>query len=234
MNTMIFIQQRMGSSRLPGKAQALIGSKTLTKHVVDRAAAVVGADNVMLAVPMKDDFGWAEDYPCHLYYSSRPEADLLGRMADAARAWETRNRESLDIIVRLTGDNPFVPESLIQSAINAVWDGEGHAVESRSDPSNRPNGIDVQAMRAWAAYHIESRCDNMRWREHITPALHHFVTTTTLSASGGRKLDDIPYFSVTVDTSEDLARVRAIAQYVSHPNLEDLISLRTTRPELFA
>ena len=237
MNTVIFVQQRLNSGRLPNKARALIGSKTLTKHVVDRAAAVVGPENVVLSMPARDDTLWAEGYPCLPHSYGGRESDLIGRMGSAVDHWEAVSGKDADFVLRLTGDNPFVPEALIQAVISELHLAKVEAVETRSDPSHRPNGIDVQGMSRHILDLMLHEKMHGSWteeqEEHVTPALHAITTVRTLQNGGGRALDNLPYFNVSVDTPEDLERARQIVKYVAHPNLEDLIYLRLSRPEIF-
>src|SRR5690606_2133783 len=101
------IQVRLGSERLPGKALLPLpfsGKTSLLEHVVTNARAAKSLQQTIVATTTRsaDDaieaFCEAKAIPC-----LRGAADdVLGRFLQTARTYE------LDVIVRLTGDNPFV------------------------------------------------------------------------------------------------------------------------------
>lgn len=233
MKAFVFVQQRIRSSRLPGKAQAKIGKWTLTERVVMRAASVFGPSSVCLAVPYGDDFSWAYSYPGWVYRHRGDESNLVERLSGALSAYRFMHGEP-DVVIRLTGDCPFVPKCVAAVTAVAVAPA-GHAyAESRSDPSDRPNGIDVQAFRPEIVDEM-ARADLTRAeREHITPALRLIAGRPHLiESANGVVLDDLPDFRITVDDAHDLERARRIAAHINDPSLQDLVDLRLRSPELF-
>lgn len=235
MSAVIFIQQRLGSTRFPKKAVAMIGPQTMTEHVVERAEAAVGEDRVVVGVPYKD---YAIPVRGSLLARIRgDEADLVRRMIRSVELLEaTRGFERADVVVRLTGDCPLLPVDLIEATI-ACCEKQGGHVETRSDPSNRPNGIDVQAMSREVFEELKTTHGLMtpHQRQHITPSLWTGDwASCTLSHGGGRILSHIPYFDVSVDTQRDLERVRRVYHAGPPPwSLDDLVHLKLSRPELF-
>lgn len=235
MSTVVVVQQRMASTRLPGKAMMKIGDDTVTQHVLRRAANVVGVENVVLAVPHEDAFPWNLD-GWMIYRHAGDPSDLIGRYYGAVRAWEMDTALEPDVIVRLTGDCPFVPEEGIAAVIDLIGWGFDYA-ETRSDPSARPNGIDAQAFTSdiveqamWSASNSE--------REHVTPALLRCAerpTTLRHVVSDGERidLDALPPFRVTIDTQEDIDSAREIVALCPHPNLKQLADLVQAWPEKF-
>ena len=104
--TSVFLQVRLDSSRLPRKALALLGEKTVTERCFD-ALAGVRADLRLLVTepgsaaelePLARNSGW------QVFVGSKD--NVLDRFVQAARATGT------DTIVRATGDNPVVSASL--------------------------------------------------------------------------------------------------------------------------
>ena len=108
-------------------------------------------------------------------------------------------------------------------------------METRSDPSARPNGIDVQAFDRLLLGKAHAYATLPEQREHITPALiEHSRLSGIVSMIEGLWLDHLPYFRMTVDTPDDLASMQAIYEHCSpEPSLNEIISVHDNHPELF-
>lgn len=104
MTTIAIIQARLSSTRLPGKVLLPLGDRPALAWVIHAAQAIPGIDKVVLATSDQADddrlAAWAADHgvTCH----RGPLDDVLARFALAAKA------ENADIIMRLTGDCPFL------------------------------------------------------------------------------------------------------------------------------
>ena len=230
MSTHIIIQARLGGTRLPGKIMQQIGGLSALEHVV-RRASLSGAGRVTIAMPRGRDLSAGGNrfrgLSCDWFQGD--EDDVLGRIYGAAEV-------GADVIVRLTADCPFVPVAAIEEAVAAVKGGADFA-ETRSDPSTRPNGIDVQAFRHAVLSAARFQATTADEREHVTPALHRAATKRrTVGMVEGVKLDDLPPWRLTLDTPEDLAWFRAVAAYIDvrppHPTLRELVQLFHDHPEL--
>jgi spore coat polysaccharide biosynthesis protein SpsF (cytidylyltransferase family) len=161
------------------------------------------------------------------------EDDVLGRIAEAARVIPVAHAD--DIIVRLTADTPFVPVSGIVAVIQAVEAGADHA-KTRSDPSTRPNGIDVQAMRHSVLVTANVRAHGHAAREHVTPAIEAVAPPVVIDELEGLRLDDLPSWRLTVDTRDDWLALGALANHIPchppEPTLRQLADLFEKHPEL--
>lgn len=243
MSALVFIQQRLGSSRLPKKALAKIGHTTMTEHVISRATAGVGDWNrVVMGVPYKD-FRDLSTGSCQVYGIRGDETDLVRRMIRSVEMMEADwPLGRADVIVRITGDTPLLPPRLIKDTIKECERFGGYTY-TRADPSGRPDGIDVQAMCRDTFETLKTMHGSMtpEEREHITPALVKYAEHRRLLSHGGSVvLSNIPYFDVSVDTEHDLKRVRRVWDFLSkdegkdyQPSLTDLIYARLAKPEIF-
>ena len=228
------MQQRLGSTRFPNKAKAIVAGKTITQHVVERAARAVGATNVVLAHPKSDDFSWCDSYPCQTIGFGGEESDLLDRMWRAHTMWSLSNGPA-DIIVRLTGDTPFVPVKGILDVVEAVESGFDYA-ETRSDPSLIPNGIDAQAFTREVMDQADLTEQDKEAREHVTPAVLRVAKKPFRSIDiEGVILDRLPPFRLTVDYEDDLKVLEKICQLMEtdRPTFQDVVSVYMTSPHLF-
>lgn len=234
VRAVVVVQQRMGSTRFPGKAKVEIAGMTLTEHVCRRCLA--SGLPTILATPFGDDFSWARwGLPRGYMYQDRPatdENDVLGRYVRAVGAYVPRP----EIVVRVTGDCLFVMPQAITAAVAAVAAGAEYA-ETRSDPSTRPNGLDVQAFTRDLLMRIDAV---NRDREHMTTALRANARTITMvDEIDGIPLDALPPLRLCLDTQEDYEMLSQVASHLTmdsrsgRPDLLDLMALYVKKPDIF-
>ena len=111
------IQARMGSIRLPGKVLLKLpfnSDQTVLDNIVCRAHKIKNIDQVIVATSSssKDDeieeFCKARSINCF----RGSENNVLSRYCDSAKEY------GLDVVIRLTGDNPCIDSELISSVLN--------------------------------------------------------------------------------------------------------------------
>ena len=104
MKTVIVIQARLGSSRLPCKTLLNLHGKPVIDWVVERCRRSELADDLVVAMPdvRRDDV--LDRYLKEKGVSTfrGPEQDVLTRMCDAAAAHKA------DLVVRVCADNPLI------------------------------------------------------------------------------------------------------------------------------
>lgn len=201
MKTVCVVQARMGSSRLPGKVLKTLAGRPLLAHVVDRARAARRCDRVVVATsiaPADDAVAalCAElGAPCH----RGDEANVFERMTSAAEA------EGAEILVRLTGDNPFTPGELIDRTVDALT-ADGASYAAGLPESGYPLGLTVEAVVLADLKRLSDPADPAV-REHVTWALRTRADVTRRLVAPERPLAPGPY---TIDTPEDFARLAPV------------------------
>src|SRR5258705_370395 len=139
MKTVAIVQARMGSTRLPGKVLKDIGGCTTLHWVTEAARKAPGVDQVIVATSTltKDnpiaDWCLSRDVDC----VRGSESDVLSRFVAAADV------TSADIIVRLTGDCPFLDPNVIGEVIQ-LRKMKGVDYATNTDPPTYPDGLDVE------------------------------------------------------------------------------------------
>src|SRR5574343_1439413 len=113
MKVVAIVQARTTSERFPMKIFAGLSKRPMLAHVLERAAAIQGVDQVVLAVPENDVRLVSHLWP-HVYGGS--EKDVLSRYAGAAEKYEA------DIIVRVTGDCPLLAPDIAAGGLKAFLD----------------------------------------------------------------------------------------------------------------
>lgn len=202
MRTIAVIQARMGSSRLPGKSMARIGGRPLVLWTIGAVERIAGLDEVVLAVP--DDPHDDELVELLLANGQRvhrgPVLDVL------TRCWEAVAPSTPDIVVRQTADNPFADPEVMAAQLERLIAGGFDYVGT----AGWPLGIAGEVARADALAIAYREAREPAEREHVMPFLYARPERFRLGALP--PATPLPPGRFTVDTDEDLAFARAIAQ----------------------
>lgn len=215
----IVLQARMGSVRLPGKVLAPIGEATVLRHCIERLlASRVGPVVLATTTARADDEVAAEGERLSVPVLRGPEADVLVRFVWAARALDTK------YIVRATADNPAVdidaPRRTLEGLVRA---GADHCCET-----GLPIGAAVEAMTTRALLDADVHATSAGDREHVTPFIRRERWRYRVVEPPAPAPLTRPDLRLTVDTREDLDRIRTIAgrlaRPLSHAPLADIIT----------
>ena len=192
MKTLAIIQARMGSKRLPGKVLMDIGGKSMLKHVIEKAQKATGW--VMVAttdLPWDDVVVEAAERAGACAYRGHP-TDVLSRYLATAKA------AGADRIMRLTADCPLLNVDVMKRVDAALTPDVDYS--SNLYPRSYPKGWDCEAF--WHATLLRlDRVSLPQEREHVTQAIGRLKEKFRVV----NVMDN-----VSVDTQEDLDRVRAV------------------------
>ena len=203
MSVVAIVQARMGSTRLPGKVLMDLAGRPMLAHVIHRAAAIHGVDQVVVATTTAP-----QDQPI-LRQAPRwgaipfagSEADVLDRFYHAARSIQAA------VIVRITADCPLLDPD-VSSAVLAHFFRQEADYATNTQPPTFPDGLDTEVLsfaaleRAWREAVLPSE------REHVTPYLWKHPDRFRLANLAASV--DHAALRWTVDEPQDLAFVRAI------------------------
>ena len=119
MKTVIIVQARMSSKRLQGKTLRLLCGKPMIRHVIDRLRRVKKVDEIILATStdLTDDLVAAYAKENNINCFRGDLKNVQKRFYDAAKS------VNADLIIRVTGDNPFISPELINDMLD-VWQKE--------------------------------------------------------------------------------------------------------------
>ena len=155
--TVIIVQARLGSKRLPQKSTKLLAKKTIVEHVLERLQEVKGADEIILAVPEGEE-EFESLYEGLIWYGS--ESNVLQRFIGAA------THVAADTVVRVTADCPLIQADLVDRAIQQFKKGAADLV-TVSALQGFPRGFDVEVLSRQTLLEQEvNSSDEMK--EHVT------------------------------------------------------------------
>ena len=197
--TGVFLQARLDSSRLPGKALMLLRGKALTLHAmeslkkipVDFHVLVTEEGSAAAFKPLAARAGF------EFFIGSK--LDVLGRFCAALEFFPAHT------IIRATGDNPLVSWEMAVSLLE-----EHKKLDADySAYSGLPLGCGVEIVRAACLQRAARESADPYDHEHVTPYLYKNPQFFTLH----RPLAPACFrsrFSVSVDTQADFDRVARV------------------------
>ena len=220
----------MGSSRLPGKVMKKALGRPLLDWLIDRLKSVQCEGRMIIATtynPSDDciaDLAGAQGVDC----VRGSEDDPLARYVQVNR------RFGLDIVVRLTADNPLLDPSIVNEMVRYFL--ASHPPLDYLSNARRcgyPFGYIAEVIRAECLEAAFAASDSKHDHEHVTPWIWErggMFRIGKFVRSGSH----VP-FRLTVDTPEDLDLVTWIIKRLSPTNplfkLEDVIALLEAHPE---
>lgn len=201
MRIVAVIQARLGSSRLPGKILADIGGKPMLAHVLERAQAITGVTDVVLAIPRGDLE--ISNYVCAPHVELGSPIDVLDRVVRSAQRLEA------DAVVRLTGDCPLLAADFSGEVIRRF-------LEEKPDYASNVNpladGLDTEVISFGALSAAWWEASDPYELEHVTHFIRH--RPERFDILDVRLPDWWPGIKLSVDTAADLACVRAIHRHL--------------------
>jgi spore coat polysaccharide biosynthesis protein SpsF len=224
------VQARNGSSRLSGKVLKNLSGKPLIFHVFDRLKTSKYINDMVLATTdqLIDDClqDWASQNGITCFRGS--ESDVLSRYYFAA------TDSKADIIVRITGDDPFKDGAIIDNVINMLIK-EELDFGCNNFPPSFPEGLDVEVFTYSALKKAFENSNNDFEKEHVTQ--YFYRNPNLFQIKNYSYLEDISYLRLTVDTQNDFKLAEEIYNrlYINSNffGFEEILALTKSEPDLF-
>jgi len=230
MSVNAIIQARCGSTRFPNKVFALIDSKPLLWHVVNRLKYAIKIDDIIVAttVSEKDDKieEWCKENNVHCFRGS--EDNVLNRYYSASEAYPS------DYVVRITADDPFKEPKVIDAVITKLIE-EGYDHVTNNLPPSFPEGLDCEAFKKSALDRSEKEAETAFEREHVTQYIYHHPEIFKIgNVSNGENLS---YLRWTVDKDVDFEMVKAVYAHRNPANkgvllMDEILDILKANPEI--
>lgn len=231
MKTLIIVQARMTSTRLPGKVLLPLAGQPMLARLIERLRRVQRAHGIVIATTTSATDNPIADLcerlgvPCH----RGSELDVLSRYAEAAR------EHGAHAVVRITADCPLIDPVLIDQVIAAYQEG-GSDYVSNMLPPTWPYGMAVEVFSAAALAQAHAEATQAAEREHVTPFLYWHPERYRLRNVASPV--DLSHHRWTVDTPEDYALVSRLFDHLmpTRPTFTqaDVLALLEQHPDWIA
>ena len=232
MKTVLVIQARMGSTRLPAKILKEVLGKPLLELQIERLRRVAGINEIVIATTTNDgdqavvDFCRKQGLECF----RGSEDDVLSRYYHCAA------QARADIVMRITSDCPLIDPDVVARVLNH-YKSNAHRVDYVSNTIKRtfPRGLDVEVFSFKSLQESHKLATLPSDREHVTPFIYNAPERFRLDAILNGT--DESRHRWTVDTPEDFELIRRIfeALYPTNPrfSLADVLTLLEQNPSWF-
>lgn len=215
MRMIAVVQSRIGSSRLPGKANASIAGRPMLAHVLSRAKAIPSIDRVVLVTTDHE-----RDTPLTRIADDLNVSSVRGRDGDVL-SWFLAAAEACgaDAVMRLTGDCPLIAPEVCERVLADYRDLLEPSVEYVSNDttvSGFPDGTDTEVFSMRLLQETAATVpQHAPWvhgdREHVTTWMRRTQPQRVV-----RYEQDYRHLKLSVDDRSDLERVRRIFGYLEH------------------
>ena len=228
MKTVIIVQARMTSTRLPGKVLLPLGGEPMLTRLVQRLRRVRLADAIVIATTTNasDDAIVALCERLGVAHHRGSEHDVLSRYAEAA------TQHPADVVVRVTSDCPLIDPALIDRLIEDFAQGDCDYVSNMLPPT-WPYGMAVEVFSVQALQEAHAQASQESEREHVTPFIYRTAQRYRLRNVACSQ--NLSHHRWTVDTPEDYELVsllfRALHQTNPEFRFEDLLAEMERHPE---
>jgi spore coat polysaccharide biosynthesis protein SpsF (cytidylyltransferase family) len=196
VRTAVIVQARMGSKRFPGKVLQQLDRWPIIRHVLHRARQI--GPHVILAIPHDD---WGHFHTESWSIVCGPEDDVLERYLIAA------NAHGIDLIMRITADCPLLRPDLCRKVLD-LYGGGGCSYAAIGWPEGGfPKGYGCEVFSRFTLQLANDLAKDQYDREHVTPWMERNVRCKYLQND-----KDEAHLNYSVDTPEDLERLRALVR----------------------
>jgi spore coat polysaccharide biosynthesis protein SpsF len=235
LRTLVVVQARTGSSRLPGKVLLPVAGAPVLVRMLERVVAARARFELVVATTtMGEDDPIAElvrRFGARVFRGH--PTDLLNRHYRAALAARA------DVVVKIPSDCPLVDPAAIDRVLGAFFADPGrYDFVSNLHPPSWPDGNDVEVMTFAALEQAWRTAAAPHEREHTTPFLWDRPERFRVgNVAWETRLDLSMTHRFTLDYPDDYAFVAAVYEALWKPNrpvfpLADILALLEERPEL--
>jgi spore coat polysaccharide biosynthesis protein SpsF len=229
MKTVIIVQARMTSTRLPGKVLKEVMGKPLLEYQIERLKRSEMADEIIIATTVNDT-----DLPIvrlcerlNIAYFRGSEEDVLSRYYYAAKQY------SGDVIARVTSDCPVIDPKIMDNVIKYFIDNQDWCDYASTGDDSYPRGMNTEVFSFNGLEQAFANATKPYEREHVTPYFYLNPDKSTIRYVPYK--EDYSQHRWTVDTPEDFELIKRILEAL-YPQkkeftLEDCLDLLQRNPE---
>ena len=207
--TVVIVQCRLSSSRLPRKALLPLGGKTLLEWTL-AAMRKVKADAYYLATDVESGpelEGIAKASGFSFYAGSKD--DVLDRFL------KTIEISKADVVIRATADNPFLFYEAASALLAEYREREDSSPVDYISWTGLPHGSGVEIFNAASLRNAASQTDSPYDHEHVGPALYKHTDKFNCLFLRAPKEFYYPDLRTTVDVYADYWRAMAVVDAVT-------------------
>ena len=223
------IQARMGSTRLPGKVMKKIDEENpVLYYVLKQLQFSTLLEKMVVATTILDEDDVIENYVKNMGIDifRGNTNDVLDRYFECAKKF------SIDIIIRITADNPLIDPIMVDDMIKKFTT-NSYDYLTNSYVRTFPYGTEVEIFSCKALEKAWKNAKKPSEREHVTP--YFYNNPDQFKFFNVENSTDTSNFGWTIDRQNDLILVELIASKIKKRPIfmTDILELFSKEPKLF-
>lgn len=229
MKVIAIVQARLGSKRFPKKVLQKLCDISVLELLLKRLSKSNLINKIIVATTKNNEDKELIEFVEGLGFDAYggEENDVLDRYYKIAKA------EMADIVIRITGDCPFVDATIVDKVISNLINSNSD-YSSNTQPPTYPDGLDVEAFRFESLEYAWKNASSKYDREHVTPFFYKndkFFKNIILKNS-----IDMSNLRLTIDEKIDLKVMSNVFKELNQNvffQWHELSELFNNKPELF-
>lgn len=228
----VFVQARMGSTRLPGKVLKKVLNKELLVYEVERIKRAKKVDDVVVITSTNED----DNLICDLCQSNNikcyrgSENDLLDRHYQAAKIYQA------DFIVKVPSDCPLADPNIIDEVID-LWlnNQDKYDYVSNYHPPTFPDGLDAEGCPFSILETAWKEAKEAHEREHTFPFIWDNPQRFRIGNITNPRGDMFLTERWTLDYPEDYDFIKTVIEELKDRpdfSMDDVLELLKRKPEI--
>ena len=231
----IIIQARMGSKRLQGKVLMNIDENLSVLELLIRRVKLSKFSDCIIIATTPDDRNLeiieiAKKF--NLFYFIGSEENVLERYYNAALKF------SVDIIIRITSDCPFVDPTIIDEMILFFQENAYDYIMNLDIATNFPAGFDTEIFSFKALETIYRLSKTKKEKEHVTIFVQNRPELFSIFYFDDINLKVPENLRLTIDYKEDIFMIREVYKKLKENgknydfNLQDVLDIVEKNPKI--
>ena len=203
IHTLVILQARMSSRRLPGKVLLILNDKPMIYWQIKRILRAKSITKLVVAISEHPSDDILANYLDEIAqeYIRGPLDNVLERFIQANKLYNPQS------IVRITGDCPFVMPEIIDSVVSLFNETKFDYVSNVVDLTF-PDGLDVEVFKANVFEKLTNYPLSSVEKEHVTLGILNRKDDFIIGNYSNSK--NLSHYRWTVDTAEDFNFVSKI------------------------
>jgi len=214
----LIVQGRLGSTRLPKKALYPLGEKTVLHQVLKNLKSVDVKDYFLATDYNSEEFFAPIAKECGFKLFSGPENDVLERFCLLIK------QENPDVVVRATGDNPFLFTDAANFSIKRFLELNATSKVDYFTLSGLPHGSGIEIFLGKSLLEAAEKTNLPYDHEHVGPALYNHPENFVSVFEPAPEKWNFPKLRTTIDTFFDYKKAEKLYKILDCENQPNINS----------
>lgn len=214
MKKLIIIQARLGSTRLPEKVMAKIGDYTVIEILGKQMEGLKSKGfEIVFAIPLSDFVlqKYLQDFGHQVVLGA--EENVFSRFLTAIEQYQP------DVVIRITGDCPFVDPDIIWKMYNDFSENKLDYLTNDEQYGGFPRGFDAEIIKREVFDVMVQKPLTHRDKEHVTSYIVEHWDQFKIGVFQSRMpKEEVKGIRLCIDTKQDLDYVRDVWKRLNNPS----------------